>query len=243
MVFGGRSLFCQLMEKSDAKIEVRDLRDGDWYWIHRAVIRGYAQKVGAIGIAVYNFLSSLADSDQECFPSQKYVAKSLGYSRATISKTIKVLERSGLIKIEKRSRYHCVYHLLKVRCQSGETEISTVGNSDVKQSDTNDNNLIRINNIDIEDKTFSDSKVKTITGFRPRNRKELLALDLSNALNDQKGLSLYISYAKRYPEPLLRKVLGVVKEIPDEKIKKSRGALFNYLIQKYAPKNPQNPSD
>ena len=38
------------------KIEIRDLRNGDWYWVHKAVIQKYAQKVGAIGIAVYNFL-------------------------------------------------------------------------------------------------------------------------------------------------------------------------------------------
>ena len=228
------------MEKLNPQIGIRNMREGDWYWIHKAIIQTYTPTVGAMGIAVYNFLASLTDKSQSCFPSQKYIAERLGCSRATISRTLKVLARSGLIRIDRRTRYHCVYFLLNVRCKARETQMSTGGNSDVKQGDTNDNNLIRINNIDIEDKTFSDSKVKTVTGFRPRNRKELLALDLSNALNDQKGLSLYISYAKRYPEPLLRKVLGVVKEIPDEKIKKSRGALFNYLIQKYGEKTSQN---
>jgi biotin operon repressor len=238
-----RLSWSRLMEKENEKIEIRDLRNGGWYWIHKAVIRRYAQKVGAIGIAVYNFLSSLADSSQECFPSQRYIAKSLGYSRATINKTVKVLERNGLIRIMRRNRYHCIYLLLKVRCQPGETQMSTVGNSDVNQIDTNDNKLTRINNIDIEDNNFSDSKFRTPKGFRPRNRQELLALDLSKALNDQKSLLLYLSYAKRYPESLLRKILGVVREIPDEKIKKSRGALFNHLIQKHAKKTDQNLSN
>lgn len=70
-------------------------------------------------------------------------------------------------------------------------------------------------------------------GFVPRTREELLALDLAVGLNDRDGLPLYLSYARRHPEPLLRKVLGEVKEVPHAKIKKSRGALFNHIIQQH----------
>ncbi len=213
------------------KIEIRDLRNGGWYWVHKAVIREYAPKVGAIGIAVYNFLASLADSRQICFPSQRYIAEHLGYSRATINKKIKLLERSGLIKVDKRSRYHCVYHLLKVRCKPAETQMSTYGNSEFPQVDTNNNKLTRIiNNIDISN----------FKKFKPKTREELLAKDLAKALKDRKGFPLYLSYARKYPESLLRKVLGEVKEIPDTRIKKSRGALFNHLIQKYAKETSKN---
>ena len=222
------------MEKEN-KIELRDLRNGDWYWIHKAIITLYAKKIGAIGIAVYNCLASLANSSQGCFPSQKYIAKSIGYSRAYINKTIKLLAINGLIRIEKKSRYHFVYYLLKVRCQPEETQMSTIGNPDVNQSDTNNNKLKRnINNIDIE------SKEKNLIAFKrflPKSREELLALDLAKALNDLQGLPLYLSYSKKYPEPFLRKVLGEVKEINSKKIKKGRGALFNYLVKKYANKN------
>ena len=83
------------------KIEIRDLRNGDWYWVHKGVIREYAPKVGAIGIVVYNFLASLADSSQVCFPSQRYIAEHLGYSRSYVNETIKLLEKNGLIRIEK----------------------------------------------------------------------------------------------------------------------------------------------
>jgi len=61
-----------------------------------------------------------------------------------------------------------------------------------------------------------------------------LALDLAEALNDRKGLALYISYARRFPESVLRRALGEAKEIPIEQIKRSRAALFNHLIQRYA---------
>jgi hypothetical protein len=105
--------------------------------------------------------------------------------------------------------------------------MSTIANSDVGQDDTNNNNITRnINNIDNEGKEFSDFITKT--------REELLAVDLATILNDRKGLALYLSYAKRFPESVIRRALGLVKEIPSEKIRKSRAALFNHLIQKYA---------
>ena len=68
-------------------------------------------------------------------------------------------------------------------------------------------------------------------------REELLAYDLSQALNDRNGLALYLSYSKRFPESLLRQTLGEVMEIPQEMIKKSRAALFNYLISKHDKTN------
>lgn len=219
-------------------IEIRDLRNGEWYWIHKAVIRDHIHEVGATGVIVYSFLASLADSKQSCYPSQKYIADNLGYSRATVNKAIKRLAENKLIKINRRSRYRCIYSLLKLRCKPRETQMSTGGNSDVKYFDTNDNKRIRnINNI-----VMDNLKNKGLEGFRPRTRQELLALDLAEALNDRKSLPLYLSYAKKYPEPLLRMLLGEVKEIPPEKIKKSRGALFSYLIKKHDRRNTENHS-
>ena len=232
------------MERFNKKIEIRDLRNGGWYWVDKAVIKNFTPKVGAVGIAVYSFLASLADSSQGCFPSQKYIAESLGYSRATINRNLKVLERYGLIRIDKRSRYHCVYKLLKVRCKAGETQMSSRRNSDVNQVNTNNNKLTRINNnTDIENKNFLNFNPNTYKSFRPRSRQELLALDLAEALNDYKNLALYLFYSKKYPESFLRKVLGEVKEIPAEKIKKSKGALFSYLIKKYDKKTYKNFGD
>lgn len=62
---------------------------------------------------------------------------------------------------------------------------------------------------------------------------EMLARELAEKLNDQNGLPLYRVYASKYPEYLLRLIMGRVLEIPDDKIIKSRGALFNHLVQKY----------
>lgn len=228
------------MSKVDSKIEVRSLKDGDWFWINKAIIQKYTQKVRATGIAVYNFLASLADNNQSCFPSQKYIAEYLGYSRTTINKAINLLEENGLIRKVKKSRYHCIYHLL--RCKAEKTQMYHQRNSDVAQVDTNDNKLTRIIN-NIDNKKFLKSNFNSFKRFKPKTRQELLALDLAEALNDRNGLPFYLSLSKKYPEALLRKVLGEVKEIPDRKIRKSRGALFNHLIQKYVQKTCNNHRD
>lgn len=97
-------------------------------------------------------------------------------------------------------------------------------------------NDISIKKIYINDNIDDNKSFKSnfsFKGFIPKTKEELLAFDLAEALGDEKGIALYLSYAKRYPEALLRQVLGEVKEIPLNKIKKSRGALFNYLVQRH----------
>ena len=71
--------------------------------------------------------------------------------------------------------------------------------------------------------------------------QELLAWDLAKALDDPRGINLYRSYCRKYPEELLRKALGEAKAVPAHAIKKGRGALFNYLVQRYAQGTTENP--
>jgi len=112
----------------------------------------------------------------------------------------------------------------------------------VTGGNTNKNYITRnINNIVNEDKKFSIPY--SFKGFKPETRIELLASDLAKELNDIKSFSFYLSVAKQYPEPFLRKILGDVKELPLKKIKKSRAALFNYLIKKHAQRAIKNHRD
>jgi len=77
---------------------VRELKNGSWYWIDKIIIQKYVPKIGAMGFTVYSFLASLTNSNQSCFPSQKYIAERIGCSRSTVNKTIKVLVKCGLIR-------------------------------------------------------------------------------------------------------------------------------------------------
>lgn len=58
-----------------------------------------------------------------------------------------------------------------------------------------------------------------------------LAVELSQALGDPTGLAFYVATAKQYSEDRLRSILIEVMKIPDNKIKTSRGALFNHLVR------------
>jgi DNA-binding MarR family transcriptional regulator len=163
------------------------------------------------------------------------MAKRLGCSRATVNKAIGRLKEAGLIRVERRERYRCVYSLLKVRGIERKRQMSNEGNQDVNQLDPNDNQLTKINN-DTDRLKIKKSNFRVPNGFQPETREELLAMDLARGLDDLPGLPLYLSYARKYPESLLRIALAEARSIPALKIKKSRGALFNFLIQKNAQK-------
>ena len=60
-----------------------------------------------------------------------------------------------------------------------------------------------------------------------------LALEIAEALNDKQSLSMHQSFVRTVPEDKLREILAKVMSIPIEKIKNTRGALFNYLVQQY----------
>jgi hypothetical protein len=65
-----------------------------------------------------------------------------------------------------------------------------------------------------------------------QDTKEMrLAYELADALNDRDALPVYIAFVQRFREDALRKILNKVMSIPDHKIKRTRGALFTYLIK------------
>ena len=63
-----------------------------------------------------------------------------------------------------------------------------------------------------------------------KNEKSF-AYELASALNDTESLPVYIDFTLKYQEAFLRRVLNKVMSIPDDKIKRTRGALFTYLVK------------
>jgi hypothetical protein len=57
------------------------------------------------------------------------------------------------------------------------------------------------------------------------------AKEIADTLNDKDAFPLYLSYARKYSEKYLRKMLSKAMSIPDKKIKRTRGALFTFLVQ------------
>lgn len=97
----------------DLKIQVRDLRNGDWYWISKVVIDEYGPKIKPIGIAIYNCLAKHANQEGVCFPSHGHIAKQIGSSVSSVQRGIQRLIKHKLIK-KGRRRYYNIYYLLKL---------------------------------------------------------------------------------------------------------------------------------
>lgn len=72
------------------------------------------------------------------------------------------------------------------------------------------------------------------------NFESKFAYELANALNDKESLALYISFTEKYQEDFLRRILFRVMSIPDNKIKRTRGALFTYLVNQYGNNHSRN---
>jgi len=73
--------------------------------------------------------------------------------------------------------------------------------------------------------------------FHPHTREEYLAQELAERLHDPEGLPLYLKVATRYTEASIRQILRRALEVPDKRIRTSRGALFNWLIHRHGKRN------
>ena len=224
--------------KRNKELKLRSIKRGKWYWIDKSILKKYASELKSSGLAVYNVLAYFANSkSQSCFPTQKTMADLIGLSRRTVSRKVRLLKEKGIITVE-MTKGRLKYFLLFPKESEDHRGCDKKDISDETPGNTNKNNITRINNNVNEDrKTFN---MKSFKEFKPKTRKELLASDLARGLNDSKSLPFYLSVVRQYPEPLLRKLLGEVREIPSEKIKKSRAALFNYLLKQYAKENSKN---
>ncbi len=60
------------------------------------------------------------------------------------------------------------------------------------------------------------------------------ALEICQAFRDEDNLPLYQSYVGRYPKDLIQKAYQEAIKLPANKIKKTRGAFFTYLVKHYA---------
>ena len=75
------------------------------------------------------------------------------------------------------------------------------------------------------------------------DHNEILAQELASRLNDEAHLSLYRKFVQKLPVDVLKRILSEVTAVPTEKIRKSRGALFTYLVQRYVHKKQRDHRD
>lgn len=102
------------MEKAiEDKIEVRDLRNGDWFWANKLVL-DHPYFTSATKL-VYTALAYFSNNNtQEAHPGIRRIAKMMGLSKTTIIRALKKLEEYQFIKIEKTEGQINHYILLKL---------------------------------------------------------------------------------------------------------------------------------
>ena len=64
----------------------------------------YSSNLPSRAISVYMYLRHRANSDGQCWPSERKIAMDLSMSRSTVKRAIDDLERHGFIKVEQRYR-------------------------------------------------------------------------------------------------------------------------------------------
>ena len=57
-----------------------------------------------------------------------------------------------------------------------------------------------------------------------------LANEIADTLNDRDSITMHLQYVRKFKEEFLRRVLNKVMALPDDKIRKSRAALYTFLI-------------
>ena len=80
------------------KIEVRDMRNGNWLWIHKFIVD--SRVLSVYHKQVYQALCYFSNNEnQDCFPSHQTLAGIANVSEPTIRKYLNEIEEFGLIKI------------------------------------------------------------------------------------------------------------------------------------------------
>ena len=71
-----------------------------------------------------------------------------------------------------------------------------------------------------------------MSNLAPANQS--FAEEIARRLGDENSIALFQAVVRRYPEEIIRRAYEETLAYPAEKIRKSRGAIFIYLVKKYA---------
>lgn len=67
--------------------------------------------------------------------------------------------------------------------------------------------------------------------FEPHEVK--LANEIAETLKDRDSIASYLLFTRKYKEPFLREILAKVMAIEETKIRRTRGALFTFLVNQH----------
>ncbi len=67
--------------------------------------------------------------------------------------------------------------------------------------------------------------------YQPHEIK--LAHEIAETLKDRDSIAAFLIYTRKYKEQFLRDILAKVMSLDETKIRKSRGALFTFLVNQH----------
>lgn len=174
----------------DEKAKVRDVRNGDWYWVSKVLLDEYGSKIQPIGIAIYNCLAEHANQEGFCFPSHKYIADKIGSSISSVQRGIRLLIKLGIIN-KKRQRYHNVYYLLKLD-RSGRPNSSEIGQSDLQigQPDRSDRSVGTTNKTNKQKLIIKNGGLREKTGDNLAEMRDVLVARMSMNGDRRRGSAM-----------------------------------------------------
>ena len=102
-----------IQKEEQEKPQVRDLRNGDWYWTNKQILQN--KDINSSDKLTYQALAYFAsNTQQKCFPSIPTLEELTGLTRPTIIKSIRRLEGIKVIEVEREQGRVSVYYLLKI---------------------------------------------------------------------------------------------------------------------------------
>lgn len=189
-----------------APIEIRDSRNGSWFWIHTHVWRD--DNLTQSSKVVYGTIASYANTEQTAFPSITKIALDSHISERHVYRCLKELERFNYLKVERKHGKPNLYTLVKTTSNTDvlstpdimspltyshptpDKLTSTTPDKSAVRTRTNEQELI--NNIKIldsvptaKDKKFSlENEIKNIdSGDRIRTEYQFLGLEIWGKLH------------------------------------------------------------
>lgn len=156
------------------------------------------------------------------------LAKHCGLSVSTTNRAVLALTARGMIQY--RRGHNQSRKSVFALPPGGETlPDRTVGRRTIGIPTTNDSDSDTDSIMGDNDIEQAVHRQNADTEDTPEDR---LAHRIADGLDDLKNIALYKNYCRRYPTELILHAFMLAREPEPSKIKKSRGALFNWLVKK-----------
>jgi len=121
-----------------------------------------------------------------------------------------------------------------------DTHIKLLFSSKINDQESGEKNIAEPSYLPLDDNVSGNDKrsfkkndkIDNETGIE-NSAQKLTAEFIAEQFSDLENLALYKAYMKRYSYDIIKKAFQEVIQISQEKIKKSKGAYFTFLVKKY----------